>query len=570
MLVNRRRWLGGMAGVAGAAAVSAFAAVPTATMIVAADATLAFRAVLAALGDFAAADLVAHGFPGMTIAVRAADGQTATLALGQADLATRTPVRADHLFQIGSISKSLVALALYTLAGQGRLGLAAPVAAVVPEVWLEDRAVTIAQLLAHSAGLPDNSPMFPPVPGGKLWSATPPGSHFSYSNAGYDLLALVVERVTGMRYDRALTALVLEPLGMRSAVPVIRTADRGRFAAGYVPFDGDVAWFPHAPLAPGVWLDIDRAAGSVAATAGDMVRYLGFVAGLAQGRGAPLFSAALAQAFATPVIDSAEFGKGARYGAGLATVDIDGTPAFHHTGGMLVFSSAFHVDRATGAGVFASVNIGETGYRPRQVTAYGVRLLRALAAGTAAPSSPAIVGVPAIDHAADFAGRFVGPGGDAIVIAVAGEGLSLTVAGRHGRLKASGDASSASGGASFASEAHRDSLAFVGDDGRRDRVWFGDVLYGRDAAVAQPVADRALVALAGVYRSNDPWVGSASIVARGDTLVVEGGGPLRRVADGSWRFADAASTERVWFECPVAGRPQRLNVSGSTMLRFAG
>ncbi len=564
MLLNRRTWLGGMGLAAGAVAMPALARAPVAA-IAAPGATPAFRAVLDALAAFAAADLGAQGFPGMTVAVRAADGQTATLALGLSEVETQRPVRADQLFQIGSISKSVVAMALFALAGQGKLDLDAPIMSVVPELWLADRSITIAQILAHSAGLPDNAPVFPDVPGGLLWSATPRGTHFSYSNAGYDMLAFVIERISGLRFDRALTALVLKPLGMTTAEPIIRTADRARFPRGYVPFRGDTAWFANGALAEGAWLDIDRAAGSVAATSADMLRYIAFLGRLAKGQGAPLFPDALARRFATPVIDTADFGKGARYANGLATVDVDGAPTFHHTGGMIVFSSAVYVDRASGAGVFASVNVGGAGgYRPRAVTSHGVRLLRALAADGALPPPPPIVTAPSIEHAADFAGRFVGPQGDAFVLEATPSGLTLVAGGTRGRVKQAG-------AASFVTDhpAYTTQLIEFAATGARDRLWYADALYGRDAALPQPAATPALAALAGVYLSNDPWVGGLSVLARGDTLVMQGAGPLTHHADGSWRFADPQSTERVWFDKPIGGRTQRCNLSGSTLWRAA-
>ncbi len=560
MLINRRMWLGGMA----AAAALPIPGGARARTITAPGATPAFAATLAALADFAAADLAGQGFPGMAVAVRAADGQTATIALGDSSLG-RAPVRPDHLFQIGSISKSLAAMVLYVLAGRGKLDLDAAAVSIVPELWLADRSITLTQLMAHTAGLPDDAPFFPDVPGGRLWSATPPGSHFSYSNAGYDMLAFVVERVSGMRYDHALAQLVLAPLGMVSAVAAIRTADRARYAQGYVGFRGDSAWFPHSPLAEGPWLDIDRAAGSVAATSADMLRYIAFLGRLAQGRGAPLFTDALAVRFATPLIDTADFGKGARYGAGLATVDVDAAPTFHHTGGMLLFSSAVYVDRASGVGVFASVNIGGTGYRPRAVASHGVRLLRALAAGTPLPAPPPFIAIAPIAHADDFAGRFVGPGGDAIELAASGTALTLVDGSRRGRVKSVGDGSFVSDVPGRSAHA----LDFVAAPGRRDRLWYGDTLYGRDAAPAQPPADPTLAALAGDYASNDPWLGGATILVRGDTLVAEGQGPLHRTADGSWRSADPLSCERMWFEAMIAGRPQRLNISGARMPRIS-
>ncbi len=559
MKLNRRTWLGCMAGLAGAAVVPAGARNAATTL--SPGAMPVFRAAVAALADFAVADLAAQGFPGMALAVRAADGQSATLELGEAEVG-RQAVRADHLFQIGSVSKSLVAMALYALAGQGRLDLDAPVVAIVPELPLDDRSITLVQLLSHSTGLADGPPLFPEVNGGKLWSATPPGSHFSYSNTGYDWLAFVIERASGERFDRALRRLVLAPLKLSGAEPVIRTTDRARYARGYVPFRGDVAWFPRAPLAEGPWLDVDRAAGSVAMTSADMIGYMAFLGRVAQGKGAPLFADALAVRFATPLIDTGDFGKGARYGAGLATVDVDGVPTFHHTGGMIVFSSAVYVDRASGAGAFASVNIGGTGYRPRAVAQYGLRLMRAVAAGQALPPPPAIVAVAPIEHATDFAGRFVGPAGEILIVEANGTALTLVEGARRGRMKAAG--------AGFVSDLPGrdvDSLDFVATDGRRDRLWYGSTLFARDAAVAQPAVPPELTALAGPYLSNDPWIGGTTIHARGDTLVVDGQGPIHRVADGSWRFADSQSTERLWFDQVIAGQAQRLRFSGSPMMR---
>ncbi len=556
MRLNRRTWLGGAAALAGAAVVPAAGRAAT---IVAPNATPTFRAAVDALAEFAAADLAAQGFPGMTVAVRAADGQTATLALGDA-VVGREPVRSEMLFQIGSISKSVVAMALFALAGQGKVDLDAPAVRVVPELWLADRSITLAQILNHSAGLPDDSPVFPDVPGGVLWSATPPGQHFSYSNAGYDMLAFVVERASGMRFDRAIETLVLTPLGMTTAMPVIRTADRARYPRGYVPFRGDAAWFPQAPLAEGPWLDVDRAAGSVAATSADMLRYVAFLGRLAQGDGAPLFPPALAKRFATPVIDTGDFGKGARYANGLATVNVDSAPCFHHTGGMIVFSSAVYVDRASGAGCFASVNIGGTGYRPRAVASHGVRLLRAVAAGSALPAPKPLVTIAPIDKAGDFAGRFVGPRGEVLILAADGTTLTLTEGGRRGRVKA------ASPGIFVSDLAGRDAHALAFDGDHRERLWYGGTLFGRDAAVAQPAVPPALAALVGSYESNDPWAGGVEIVAHGDILAMDGAGPLTR-ADGSWRMAD--SNERLWFDRPIAGRPQRLNFSGQALWRTA-
>jgi len=167
--------------------------------------------------------------------------------------------------------------------------------------------------------------------------------------------------------------------------------------------------------------------------------------------------------------------------------------------------------------------------------------------------------------AGDYAGRFVGPGGAVLTVAADGPALTLSEGDRRGRLRAIDD-----GG--FVSDlAGRDfyTLDFGGVAGRRDRLWYGEMLFGRDGAPAQPASDPALAALAGTYLSNDPWIGESVVVARGDTLIVDGAGPVLRAPDGSWRFADPQSTERLWFDRPIGGRPQRLNVSGASQWRTA-
>jgi CubicO group peptidase (beta-lactamase class C family) len=225
------------------------------------------------------------------------------------------------------------------------------------------------------------------VPGGRLWTGFAPGSRYSYCNLGYNLLGAVVERASGMPYPAALTALVLRPLGMTGAVPTFRTADRARYAAGHSRFRDDLPWLPGAKLAPARWYEFENAAGSVAATTADMVRYLRFLAGVAQGKGAPLFSDALAMRFGQATIDMPGRKPGARYGNGLVTHDVDGGACFNHTGGVVGFSTAFNLDRATGVGAYASVNVGGAGnYRPTEVTEYAVSLLRAAHAGRPLPA----------------------------------------------------------------------------------------------------------------------------------------------------------------------------------------
>jgi CubicO group peptidase (beta-lactamase class C family) len=563
MTITRRSWL----GMASALAVGTAAA---ATRRPALPPTISIRhrgardpaPLLAALANYAAAEVRAFGLPGLTMAVVGPDGLDAAITLGYSDLERGLPVRADQLFQIGSISKSLVALCLYRLASEGKLDLDALAASILPDVPWPDARITVAMLLDHSAALADGAPVFPRSPDGRLWTNYAVGKHFSYSNTGFDLLGLIVAKASGMPFHRALKTLVLDPLGMAHAEPLILTRDRARYPVGYREF-GAGAFFPDSPLAPGPWLDIETAAGSVAATPADMARYIGFLIRVGRGQGAPIMSDALAKRWSTPMIDAAAFGPKARYAAGMAIVEIDGRSLFHHTGGMILFHSSITVDPQAGVGVFASTNSGAGGYRPRGITNFGYRLLRAWAEGKPLPAPPAIVAVPPIEHGADYAGRFLAAGGDSLVLTAAGTGLHVTADGVAGRLMPAGKGRFAADHPRLA----RHEIAFVGD--RHDHLWWGGTLYGRDKAIETPAAPAGIRGLAGLYVNDSPWAGSLSIVTRGDDLVLEGQGRLTRASDGSWRAADEPmSAERLWFEGMLDGTAQRLVGSGTDYRRF--
>ena len=72
-------------------------------------------------------------------------------------------------------------------------------------------------LLNHSSGLPDGAPFFPRAMGDKLWLGYRPGSHWSYSNTGYGLLTLVLERLHGEQIETIIAREVFAPLKLDGA-----------------------------------------------------------------------------------------------------------------------------------------------------------------------------------------------------------------------------------------------------------------------------------------------------------------------------------------------------------------
>lgn len=158
---------------------------------------------------------------------------------------TQTPVDG------ASLAKTFTAGAIWLLVDEGHLDLDAPVARYVAE--FPHRETTLRQLLAHSAGLADwdepaglsNAQLVERLRTRGTPPDFAPGSRMRYCNACYDILALVIERVSGQRYDEFLRARFFDPLAMDSTfLRPARLADwRGTRALSYRSVDGEPQLF---------------------------------------------------------------------------------------------------------------------------------------------------------------------------------------------------------------------------------------------------------------------------------------------------------------------------------------
>jgi hypothetical protein len=294
-----------------------------------------------------------------------------------------------------------------------------------------------------------------------------------------------------------------------------------------------------------------------------MTNYLRLLMHLGNGIGAPVLSDTGARIFTTPVIDSAAFGPKSQYGNGLATVMLGGKPALHHTGGMICFTSSFHVDPAAGVACFASVNCSLGDYRPRRTTGYAVELMRAVRAHAKLPAPPDLASHFAVKSPKDFVGRFVAPSGEALEIVASGDGLTLQSGGETGRVQSSDKDTVITDHSRWAKYL----LAARREHGKITAMWWGNTLLGRDAPVAQPAVPPKLQALAGTYLNHDPWVGQANILAQGDKLIVEGNGTLVETNNSQWKLAEPNSPDRFVFDGILNGRATRLNLSGNDLYR---
>ncbi|HEU0297459.1 MAG TPA: serine hydrolase domain-containing protein [Anaerolineales bacterium] len=173
--------------------------------------------------------MVAFDSPGMAVAV-AMDGRIVwSEGLGFADLSRQIPACPQTLFRIGSVSKPLTAVAIARLYEQGQLDLDAPVQDYVPTFPDVGFTITPRQLAGHISGLRHytgmneilNQQHFNSLSEGLILFKDdpllfPPGSHFSYSSYGYNLLGVVIEGASGDEYLAYMKDHVFAPLGMQN------------------------------------------------------------------------------------------------------------------------------------------------------------------------------------------------------------------------------------------------------------------------------------------------------------------------------------------------------------------
>jgi CubicO group peptidase (beta-lactamase class C family) len=306
--------------------------------------------------EYVAGRMTAARTPGMAVAFVDRERCVRVATYGVADLETRSPVTTETLFRIGSITKSFTALAVLQLAERGALDLRRPVVEYLP--WFSVRTryapITLHHLLTHTAGLVgvvDRSP----DQRGAVWAlretetAWAPGERFHYSDAGYQTLALVLARVTGLPFAEVIRQRVFAPLGMASSVAAVTLDLRPRLASGYRDAYDDRPPDPARPLVPAPFLEVEAGDCSIASTAGDMAAYARTLLDEGRGVGGALLTPA---SFAQLVHRHADTGApGIGYGYGLEIRALEGRVLVGHGGRMPGFVAHVHADRDAGVGV---------------------------------------------------------------------------------------------------------------------------------------------------------------------------------------------------------------------------
>lgn len=287
------------------------------------------------------------GAPGGAVLV-VKEGQTVyTAGYGLADLEANTPIAPQTIFHLGSVGKQFTALAILMLMEDGKLNVDDPVGNYLPELARFGPEVTIRRMLSHTSGLPDyyaeddlaeqlqamadmptNEDAAKVIAGSGELQFTP-GERFEYNNSGYDMLGLVVERLSGQSLASFLAERVFSPLGMTStfSLPSERRVTDANVAHSYIKEEGQVRAYDSDPL------DNLVGSGSVYSTVVDMAIYDQALYGEELVK-----QTTLAEAFRPTILnDGSQYEYGYGWDVGMAL----GEPYVGHEGSWLGFISYY-------------------------------------------------------------------------------------------------------------------------------------------------------------------------------------------------------------------------------------
>ena len=193
--------------------------------------------------------------PGAAILIMKNKDTIFSKAYGLADLKTKEPITVNTLFNLGSISKTFVANAILMLQEQGKLSVDDPLIKYFPNFKNKSMAekITLRHLLTHTSGLPDNRQVnkdtvfyltakdaenwYPETQADSLRFAS--GSQYEYSNPAFNGLALVIEQVSGMKWQKFIEENIMKPSGMLTSTITDGPHPERGVSHGYVENHGE-------------------------------------------------------------------------------------------------------------------------------------------------------------------------------------------------------------------------------------------------------------------------------------------------------------------------------------------
>ncbi len=260
-------------------------------------------------------------------------------AYGMASMELGVPMNTDHRLGIGSMSKQFCAVAILMLQDEGKLNIKDDIRKYFPGYNTHGKNITLEQLLSHTSGIPSYTEQHgfdalvkraAPISRLVEFFETPalifePGSNWSYSNSGYVLAALVVEKLSGMLFNEFLQKRIFDPLNMNEtslgsgfAIPN-RSGEYAQVPKGMMNMETTYDWY---------WA---YGAGQIVSTVNDMLKW-----DEALYSGKLLKASTVNLAHQSYILDN---GKPANYGLGWAVGELRGRKLIQHGGAIGGFRS---------------------------------------------------------------------------------------------------------------------------------------------------------------------------------------------------------------------------------------
>jgi CubicO group peptidase (beta-lactamase class C family) len=346
-----------------------------------------------------------YRIPGLQFACQY-DGATASWQAGELEIGTGLRVTSDTAFPVGSITKCFTATLAMILAADGDIALDSPIGDYLPELGELGDVVTLHHLLSHTSGLAASAEADEAAAASLRRYAEehilredlvmPPGTGFSYSNAGYCLVGLLIEAITGMPWAEAIEAILLRPLDIEPA-----------FTATSIPgpFARPIAVGHSVNAAVGRTRPVQSSrpfyeipVGALAVSALDLVKLASLHIGAGLGH---LLPAAYAQQMRRAVPGAVPFGLADGWGLGLAVYRSADTYWVGHDGNAEGTACYLRINPADGWIIALTTNASNGGGLWRDLLAElenaGVPI-----AGSSAPPTPPPVAPPP-----DCVGKYV-------------------------------------------------------------------------------------------------------------------------------------------------------------------
>jgi D-alanyl-D-alanine carboxypeptidase len=506
--------------------------------------------------------------PGVVVAITDHHQTQKIMVHGFADLKRGIPLTADSRFAVGSISKSFTAVALMQLAQEHRFDPKAPINRYVHPFGVSSRFpdITGHDLMSHTAGLPNylvdaSSSRFVLAKLKEFEPRYPPGTHFWYSNTGFQVLGYALENIEGMPYPAIIQRRIFDRLGMHSSVAVLDDSLRTSLPVSYSrwPYDESYVESP--------WFEYAAADGSIVSNAEDLCAYMRFILNKGRSGNTRLLGDEAFRLLTTPILDE--------YAYGLEVRRIEGDTVIGHSGSIGGFDNRVEAHMNDGFALIVLTNGGMS----QDLQQWVIDVVTAAYRGKPLPPAP-MPQRPGRSDDRRFAGHYLsasggGGGSDSLTFEFVDGHLVLDAEGTHVPLQRMG---SGVFRASRADDAYpfffgpNDGAAVPASEVSQGAVWYTNSSF---RGKIEPAAPPEYSAYVGHFENNGVEGPAVRVFVRNGRLLIDFGfedlKPRALQATdhpGEFRIAEPDYNPALLrFDTVIEGHALRLELSGVPLYR---